>query len=651
MRKQFDELKLTGKLPSPSGVGMQILRLTQDEDYSTSELTATIRSDPALSGRVLKMANSVGSSSVEPATTVAAAALRLGVTTVRNVALGFSLVSTYREGACRAFPYDAYWSDSLARAVSAQVLSRNLGTGAPAEAYVCGLFSGIGRLALACVHPEAYARILEARPPDDRRLIELEQDCFEIDHNEVSEALLADWGLPPAYGQAIAAHEYQERHLKGLSGDAAALAAVLRLARVLAAACTAGPDAHAGHWASLQTVQEALGTDKNDFLGLCQEVSRLWEEWGRFLQVPTPEPTEFHALEHRPPPLPEDAPSVHQPIDIPRPSRQQGEGLGLQRLRILAVDDDSVSLKILSLHLRRGGHDVLTATNGEEALRLALEMCPHVVVSDWMMPEMDGVALCRALRQFEFGRRLYMILLTGREDEDRVVEAFDAGVDDYLTKPFKPKVLLARVRAGLRVVQLQDQVAADQKKMHEQVAQLAVLNRKLQQASLTDVLTGLPNRRHAMQVLNDAWSLGKRTNAGISVIMMDIDHFKQVNDRYGHDVGDEVLRAAAAEFKRTTRQSDTVCRLGGEEFLVVCPQTTAQEAAVCAERLRTALHGRRIVCGPFDGRITISLGVAQDSPVMEGVDDLLKAADLAVYRAKDAGRNRVLLHTPEPAEV
>jgi diguanylate cyclase (GGDEF)-like protein len=272
----------------------------------------------------------------------------------------------------------------------------------------------------------------------------------------------------------------------------------------------------------------------------------------------------------------------------------------------------------------------------------ALETNPQLVITDWMMPEMDGLQFCKALRRFTSGRSMYVLLLTGRGEEDRIVEAFDAGVDDYIVKPFKPKLLLARIRAGIRVVELQHQVELDKKLQREQLAKLAVLNRKLRAAALTDPLTELPNRRYAMKRLETEWASWGRTGQPLSVLMIDIDHFKLVNDTHGHDIGDLVLREASRAMGRTLRRSDTCARIGGEEFLVISPNTDREGARALAERIRHEVASTTMQSGAYEGSVTVSVGVSTlraDSD-MAGVEGLLKLVDDAIYRAKKSGRNR-----------
>jgi diguanylate cyclase (GGDEF)-like protein len=204
-------------------------------------------------------------------------------------------------------------------------------------------------------------------------------------------------------------------------------------------------------------------------------------------------------------------------------------------------------------------------------------------------------------------------------------------------------VLLARIKGGQRVVELQERVTSDRKMIMRQVAELGLVTRKLRNAALTDVLTELPNRRYAMKRLEADWESSTRTGGAMSVVMLDIDNFKRINDTHGHDVGDTVLKETARVLRTSTRQGEEASRLGGEEFFIVCPNSTESQAAVCAERVRSAIERNLIKAGAFDGNVTVSLGVAQRTPEMVNFDALIKASDEAVYAAKAAGRNRVCL--------
>jgi diguanylate cyclase (GGDEF)-like protein len=569
--------------------------------------------------------------------------MRLGVRSVRNVALGLSLISANRSGGCAMFEYERYWSMSLARGVAAQAISRMRGVGSPPEAYVLGLLCEIGTLALASVHPREYAQLLGAHPGASVASISrFEREVFEIDHCEVGTYMLEDWGIPQAQAEALLAYETygqlgteEDKRANELAG---VLWAAQGVAELLFADENSESDVWSAHAARLQSVREYLGVGEQAFAELCEQISREWQEWNGILKLPKRSPLRYEQLSLRlGSALPGSEGAAPAPVAAPAPAQAGPPGA----LRILAVDDDPMSLKLLERTLRKAGHQVATARDGREALQIAIETNPQVVLADWMMPELNGLELCRALRRIETGQDMYFLLLTGRDDEDRVVEAFDAGVDDYVAKPFNARMLMARLKGGQRVIELKAKVEADRQTMGQQLADLGTLTRKLRTASLTDALTELPNRRYIMKRLEQEWEAAVRTGRPLSLIMIDIDDFKKVNDLHGHDVGDVVLKETANVLRGSTRQGEEVARLGGEEFLVVCPNASAAQARVCAERIRLAIERNVILAGGFNRNVTVSLGVAERKPEMAKHDALLKAADEAVYSAKNKGRNQV----------
>ncbi|MEW6071012.1 MAG: diguanylate cyclase [Planctomycetota bacterium] len=633
--EEFEELKHTGQLPTPAGVGMKLLMLTQNENYLLDDVVRTIQADSALTGRIIKLATSVQLTGATRIGTVREAAMRLGMRTVTNVALGFTLVSGNRSGRCEGFDYDHYWSWSLACAVAAETFSRELGLGIPAEAFTCALLSKVGRLALASVHPTEYTDvILRCESDPSVELVEVEKEHFRINHREVAAAMLEDWGLPVAFCEAVLHCGAGTGDLEVYSQESVELLRLLNGACTVANVCLAAVDEQPAHWESLGDLAATLQIESATLRRIFETIVPAWREWGELLEVPTNEVAPFPAIA---------GPALGGAAGAAKPAPSKG---GKDCLRILAVDDDPVSLRLLVRHLALAGHEVITATNGKQALALALQENPQIVVTDWMMPEMDGIQLCRTLRRFGSGRNLYILILTGRAEEDRVVEAFEAGVDDYIVKPFKPKLLLARIRGGQRVVHLQERVEQDKRTQREQVGKLAVMARKLKDAALTDALTELNNRRYAMKRLEMEWANSTRSGAPFSVIMLDIDNFKAVNDSHGHDVGDTVLHRTAMAIKRSLRRGDTPARIGGEEFLVLCPHTNAEGAGHVAERIRQAVEENAIETDSLDLHVTVSLGVATREAGIDSVSTLLKAADEAVYDAKRAGRNRVAMGRP-----
>lgn len=316
--------------------------------------------------------------------------------------------------------------------------------------------------------------------------------------------------------------------------------------------------------------------------------------------------------------------------------------------KILIVDDDPAQLRLMEKLLSKGPHRILKATNGKEAMQTVLSQAPRIVITDWMMSGMDGLDLCRALRQHEGVRFVYVIIVTANCGADMLAQAFDAGADDYIAKPLSEVELSSRVRAGARTVQLESDLAKQKRELHLVNAEMALAHRRLNEVNdqlramaTTDELTGLINRREAMSCLQTLWDSQDRYGQTFACIMIDVDRFKAFNDSHGHAVGDRVLKETARVLAQNTRRTDKVCRIGGEEFLVLSPHVGVDGATVCAEHLRAAVEQHAVDVEGFELHLTISLGVAERSPDMTRPDDILKAADEALYRSKAAGRNQV----------
>ena len=286
-----------------------------------------------------------------------------------------------------------------------------------------------------------------------------------------------------------------------------------------------------------------------------------------------------------------------------------------------------------------------TASNGAEALERALEVSPELVITDWVMPNKDGLQFCRELRATKLGKGMYVLLLTSFEDEERLVEAFEAGADDYVNKPFSPRALSARLRAAQRVLQLQEELRRDAEEIHRFATALTVTNRRLQQAAMTDALTDLPNRRYALDRLEQERAAVERRRSALSCVLIGVDNFKRINEIFGHETGDAVLRGLAQRLRQAARLQDAVAHLGGDQILVICPDTNSDDAFKCAERLRDLVAASPIVVGEQIVDVTISLGVATFGAGAKNVSDLKAQADQALQLAKGAGRNRAFIWT------
>lgn len=311
-----------------------------------------------------------------------------------------------------------------------------------------------------------------------------------------------------------------------------------------------------------------------------------------------------------------------------------GSGSGhSSRGTILIVDDNPENLDILATRLRFRGYEVVTADNGEEALAKVREAPPDLVLLDVMMPDIDGYEVTRHIKSDPDLPFIPVILVTARDSTQDKVAGLDAGADDYLTKPLNFPELEARVRSMMRIKELQDE--------------LEEKNRELEKLSISDGLTGLYNHRHIQEVVHEEYERARRTGEPLSVVMLDFDHFKKVNDAYGHQVGDRVLQEMAEILNKTAREIDKLGRYGGEEFIAVLPETDAEEATTFAERVRERVERHHFAVGRAEPlQLTISAGTATyPYPGVYNPRTLVQRADQALYAAKRAGRNCVVRYS------
>jgi two-component system cell cycle response regulator len=296
-------------------------------------------------------------------------------------------------------------------------------------------------------------------------------------------------------------------------------------------------------------------------------------------------------------------------------------------MRILIADDDVLSRRMLELTLQKLGHEVIVVADGAEALQqLSVADSPRLAILDWVMPELDGLEVCRYLRKRQ-DPYVYVILLTAKSEHKDIVTAFDADVDDFLGKPFDASELRARLRSGARILELQEGLLRSQEELRRQATH--------------DHLTGTLTRRAVVHQLDLELRRAARDGSSIAVLLADLDHFKRVNDEYGHSAGDAVLLEAAARMRSVLRGHEAIGRYGGEEFLIVLPNCGPSEAASVAARACLALSTTPIEAAANMLRTTMSVGVATASIGADCARSLVDRADQALYRAKAAGRNRV----------
>ena len=307
-------------------------------------------------------------------------------------------------------------------------------------------------------------------------------------------------------------------------------------------------------------------------------------------------------------------------------------------MKILIADDSIVSRHLLEATLRKWGYEVMVACDGAEALELLQrEGAPSLIILDWMMPGMTGVEVCRRIRQRDSEPYTYILLLTSKSQKEDLIEGMDAGADDYITKPFDQNELQVRLRAATRLVALQSQLLKAREDLREQATR--------------DSLTRLWNRSSILNELGRELARLERECRPLGVVIVDLDHFKHVNDTKGHLAGDAVLREAAQRMQNSIRQYDSIGRYGGEEFLILFPGCGEVESYAQAERLRKQLAQADMPVNDGALRVTGSFGVTAAMPgencTQEG---LIRRADEALYVAKKSGRNRVelLSYRPNP---
>lgn len=303
-------------------------------------------------------------------------------------------------------------------------------------------------------------------------------------------------------------------------------------------------------------------------------------------------------------------------------------------MNVLIAEDDALSRMMLEKSLRNAGYQVTSVTNGARALEaLATNDPPRLVLLDWVMPEKDGVQVCREVRDRQDKPYTYLILLSSKESKKDIVAGLESGADDYLTKPYDPEELKARLRAGERILELEDRLVEARESMRYQATH--------------DLLTSLWNRGVIEEFLAREIHRSRRERICAVVMLCDLDHFKRVNDQHGHSTGDDVLREVARRLQLSVRSYDMVGRYGGEEFLVILNQCDPASAAQRAEDLRATIATKPIHTRSVTVPVTLSIGVALSTDFgNRDVDEIIRQADAALYAAKAAGRNCVRIAPP-----
>ena len=477
INSKLEEIRASGHLPSPRGAALQVIQLTHKDDVTNQEIAHAIKADPALSSRIIKVANALVAYQTRPIASIVDAVTVLGLNTVRQLVLSLSVMDSSRHGACQQFDYQDFWAHSLLTAITAQNLVLHSGIGSTEEVFILGLLGQIGSLALATARPQEYARILGAVAANaDAGLVNLERAEFGFDHNRLTQAMMEDWGMPRVFQEVALHHEDPGQSSFEEGGRDWRLLNVLHVADYFSRVCLAQGPRRRKMVPGLILIATRMGVELDALTRLGDKSVHEWHEWCKLCGIRSVEVPPFARLL-------EAVPLAPEMLDT-------GDGLSggigaSYKLRILLVDDDRAVLLLLKTLLENAGHTVVTARNGVEALSLVEKSAPQLVITDWIMPKMDGLEFCKAIRRNPAWRNIYVFIMTAQEGTDRLVEAFEAGANDYMTKPVNPKVLGARLRAGQRVVQLQEDMESDRQHLHKFADELAAFNHRLRKSDVS----------------------------------------------------------------------------------------------------------------------------------------------------------------------
>ena len=627
---RYRSMKATGKLPSPKGVAFSIIKLLQRDDFRVSDLVRLVQSDPAIAGRLLKFANAAAFGRTRPIVSLQRAIVALGAFRVRDLVIGLSVMHSHTSGQCAEFDYAGFWGRSLATAIACQELAHYAQISSE-ELFTIGLLARVGELAMASLYPGEYAIVLLNAKERNGQLADLERESFNMDYHQLGATMLAEWGLPDMLIQA--AYHHEQPDLAGFRDGSRVLTLThsLNFARSLSEVCMADEEARWSLLPGLLTRAARLGISGDALNDVVDRMVRRWREWGAMLQVRTQEIPPFAEILAASPPS----------LRVSSSSPEQNGKLVSPRLQVQLVGIPQTEPPNLTAQIESLGHQPTPVDHSPEGLKHALLQPPQIVIADMAMPGLKPAAFCRLLRQTSAGKESYALLLASPGSERLILEAIDAGADDVLVKPLSIQTLRVRLNTATRMLLLREEIQRERRGIMRSTDEFAVTHKRLLQEALTDPLTQLPNRRHGLDFLASEWAFAQSNSLPMACLLLDIDHFKRINDTYGHAAGDAVLRQLAELLKRASRAEDLVFRYGGEEFAAVLPNATARAAVQIAERIRSVVEKYSFLWEGQTIPVTLSIGVASLHGAEMDSQALIQASDAALFEAKRNGRNRV----------
>lgn len=492
---RFEQLKASGALPTVNGVALEILRLSQDEDTTVSQLAHVLHADPALAGRLIKFANSTQSGAVRPVLSITDAVKLLGFAVVRQLCIGFSVLDANRTGGCTGFDYRRFWSRSLATGLAAQAFFLRIRVLAAEESFTCGLLADIGSLALASLYPGKFTEVL-ASGATGGDLSAAEREAFGADHLEFGAALLEDWRLPKICVDAVFRSETPDHTAFDATSRPQMVCELIALSRRVGEYFVADADTRVRIAPVMRLRAARVGIDAETLVLVCDAVDDDWQRWSSLLgstvcPIMRPDRTDIDP----PPPVTAMLPAATADAELPV-------------LKVHVVSEDRASRERLRELLGSAGHAVLSFGAHQAALAAALDEAPDVVVID--LPGGSGTRgrdLCAALRAASVGERTYIIgTLASPPDADRIADpavAMDRGQiscpDDFLYEPIERATLELRIRAARRTLAVRAALRHEQDELRLLASGLATENRRLQRLAPAEALADLPNRSEPIE--------------------------------------------------------------------------------------------------------------------------------------------------------
>ncbi|MDE2624763.1 MAG: diguanylate cyclase [Betaproteobacteria bacterium] len=596
------QIQALGQLPSPSHTALRLFSLLQSPDSGLKEIAAVVKSDPTLTVRLLRLANRPGNGAVRPAVAVEEALVRLGLNAAVHLAAGLSVLDnalSNQEGEVAA--YLTLCQRSLAAAVVSEWLCGQPGVPAgSAEMFTCALLARVGQLALLRFYPDAYSGFLSSsRRPEE--LLHLERQHFGVDHVAINMALLNEWGFPGVLVDVIRLAEAGQDDLSA-NDRKGIMAQILRASWDLAPLLVEQAPEEA-LLPPLQEILTLLGVNPNaDALHKASgQVRHCWQLWCEDRGLTGTDDGDAGAV------------AAGQP--------------GALAIAFFLAPNEPRPDWVAALE--GAGYRLLAAPTFEMAGRQLTTGHADLLVAMLCSAQQEAQAPLLAALSGSHGHAV--ILLQDVPDQGAQAHLLGLGIDAVLPCTVGSELLLAQVARAAQHVRLNQMLEAERASHRRILSQLAVTTRRLHRQTLTDPLTGLANRRMADAFLKRHWAQAERRQTPLGCLLLDLDDFKQINDSFGHDAGDRVLVELASILKRQVRQEDLAVRLGGDEFLMICPLARESDLEVLCKRLLAAAAKLNLETGP----LRFSTGLAERDPhVMKTPEDLLRAADQKLMRIK-----------------